>query len=241
MAAIDYIGSEKLFAAIQRQKIVGGATVKVGSKTVFHEISEKDELIDALREYFEERQAENGKDQTIYSVFLLDEKLKKTITYNFCLNSPEKVNETPPVRGMDFVNLNIELGELRAKVSHLEEENTRLTLLVNELEEELEENEEENALGDAKNESPLDKVLNRITPDQMDALVGKAVSFFIGGAEKHSIAGLPEDFDKQSIDIVRGLAEYDPKIHEHLGKILTTAKENKVVFDMIITQIDEKL
>lgn len=240
MANIDYIGEDALLKALNRQKTFSGIRVKLGNKIVFSEIgSDKAELIELLTAFWQEKKEANSKDQSVYEVILLDDKGKTQINYLYCLSEPETSEKAVKQSSMAFAELNIELGEKRKEVELLREKNTELELTLAEYEDEDNENE---LSGPTSPQQVLIAKLNEaLTPERTNQLIDGFFSMFKKDTTPQVSGVTDENFDIEALSVVKELSGYDPKILHHLSKILSTAKSNKRIFDMIINEIDIKL
>jgi len=170
---------------------------------------------------------------------LVDEKKKTIVNYDFCMKAPDAKENTPTTPGkyLDYVAMNIELGELRQKCVDLERQIVEKDLLINELEDEL----EDEGIGAAEPEpTTVEKIMKVIPEDRILSLVDGIIGMLSPNKQPPAVSGIPnDDLAKQAVDIVTELHKHDPKIIAHLGKILNIANTNKFMFNQLIKGIDD--
>lgn len=237
MANIDYIGYDGLEKAIKRQGKFHGIRVVLSSRTLFSIMDEgADDMIKSFKEWFDERK-QSSNDSNIYEVHLLDPKGKRMSVITFCINEsvPVKSDGSNKPTAMAFVEMNVEHGRLLADNQNLREKITELELENAELREELEEIEE--------GKQDTGQQILGLIQDPNPPMAVKSVIGLIDAITQNIKRPVPVDgigdINLQGIEaICLKLLEHDPKLEQHLGKLLKLAQQNALMFNTTLEQLD---
>jgi len=240
MAQADFIGKDSLLLFVKKQKAFSGIKVKAASKipfSVFEADYSREEQIDSLNEYLEERLSQNANDSTLLEIILVDEKGRVKQNFTFTLNQPassKPLSQEKPANSI-FMESNIELGRLRAENEYLK---NKVEDLQNEILEYETADQEENPVEDDSFIGTIKAQLLPALAPAMPRLIDGILSF-LERPKSLAVSGTNKQTEPMDINtVVNELYAYDPQLIEHLNKLLQIAKEKPMQFKMLLTMLE---